>query len=72
MLDRLAVGLLLRLSRGPRRRRQRGAQSLEYIGLGAVVATAMGGAMEYAKAHGADLGHVLLKPLEDMLAGGGK
>jgi len=72
MFDRLAIRLLTASTARARARRggERGAQSLEYIGLGAAVATAMAAAAAYGKTHGADIGQAMFKPIQDMLSGG--
>jgi len=54
-------------ARRRRGRRQLGAQSLEWIGLGAFVTTAMLGATEYARTHGSDIGGLLLGHLKSLL-----
>jgi len=58
---------LLRSQAGGRRPRQRGAQSLEWLGLGAFVTTAMLGATEYARSHGGGIGRLLLGHLKSLL-----
>jgi hypothetical protein len=50
-----------------RRRRERGAQALEYIALGSAVATMMGGAGIYAHDHGAEVGAMLFGHLRALL-----
>jgi hypothetical protein len=52
----------------PRRRGERGAQSLEWIALGSFVATMMAGATVYARDHGAEIGNLLVSHLHGFLA----
>lgn len=51
-----------------RRRRERGAQSLEWIALGSFVATLMAGATVYARDHGAEIGTMLVSHLHGFLS----
>jgi len=61
MHSRLSALLRLRHSR------ERGAQSLEWVALGAFVLTLMGGATAVAHGAGADLGHTLVNHVQSFL-----
>jgi len=65
---REAVGQAAR-ARGGRRLRvgERGAQALEYIGLGGAVAGMMGGAAVFLQHHGGDVGGMLLGHLKNVI-----
>jgi hypothetical protein len=50
-----------------RRLGERGAQALEYIGLGSAVAGMMGGAAIYLQHHGGEVGGLLLDHVKSVL-----
>lgn len=58
---------MARMARTGRRVGERGAQALEYIGLGSAVAGMMGGAALFLQHHGGDVGGLLLNHLKNVL-----
>ena len=56
-----------RVARTGRRVGERGAQALEYIGLGSAVAGMMGGAALYLQHHGGEVGGLLLSHVKNVL-----
>jgi hypothetical protein len=67
-LERRSVALIARGAR----RSQRGSQSLEWVALGGLVATALGAATHMAGSDGfgTALANAIFQPVKSMLAGG--
>lgn len=62
-----AVGQAARARSRRLRAGERGAQALEYIGLGGAVAGMMGGAAVFLQHHGGDVGGLLLGHLKNVI-----
>jgi len=66
-ITRGAAGGVAAGRRGRLRAGERGAQALEYIGLGGAVAGMMGGATVFLQHHGGDVGGMLLGHLKNVI-----